>query len=208
MPTHTRPILAGWTLAVVGAAVLAGAGRAALGQAAVQTAALSASSEQRVTEPVVEPEEQVLPNTTPLAITVTPAPVPKGQMPEFVTMTLTNTSDHEVRLPQPGIGCTDAANGTIELVVVPAAAEESACNTEVPVGTPVEKWLTLAPGDTANFGERVTMLLPKGAGTFEVKAVYTPPIIPGTQQEQLYRESVTYPAEALTSAAVQLVREP
>jgi hypothetical protein len=202
-PAHTGLFLAEWMLSVVsvmGAVVFAGLEQTAVGQ----TATISASAAERVTEA----EPQALPSTTPLAITVTPAPVPKGQMPEFVTMTLTNTSDHEVRFPQPGIGCTDALNGTIELVVTPAAAEVSSCNTEAPVGTPVEKWMTLRPGETANFGERVTQMLPKGPGTFEVKAVYTPPMISPGEQEKLYRESVTYPAEALTSAAVMLVRDP
>jgi len=187
-------------VSVMGAVVFAGLEQTAVGQ----TATISASAAERVTEA----EPQALPSTTPLAITVTPAPVPKGQMPEFVTMTLTNTSDHVVRLPQPGIGCSDAANGTIELVVTPAAAEVTACVTETPVSTPVEKWMTLEPGDTANFGERVTPLLPKGAGTFEVKATYTPPLVSGAKQEELYQKSVTYPTEALTSEAVTLVREP
>jgi hypothetical protein len=169
-----------------------------------QSAAVSASPAERVTEP--EPQE--LPNTTPLAITVTPAPVAKGQLPEFVTMTLTNTSDHVVRLPEPGIGCTDAANGTIELEVTPAAAEVGICNNESPISPALEKWMTLQPGDTANFGMRVTQLLPKGAGTFEVRAMYSPPVVPSATQEKLYQESVTYPVEALTSAPVMLVREP
>jgi hypothetical protein len=182
-------------LGVLGAATFLAWAPAAAGQAAAVSAGPS------------EPEFQPVPNTTPLAITVTPAPVAKGQVPEFVTMTLTNTSDHAVRFPQPGIGCTDAANGTIELVVTPAGEAES-CMTTAPVATPVEKWMTLEPGETANFGERVTPLLPKGAGTVEVRAVYTPPLLAGAKQEELYRESVTYPVEALTSEAVALVREP
>ena len=158
----------------------------------------------RVNEPALaEPEFQPLPNSEPLAITITPAPVPKGQMPEFVTMTLTNTADHEVLLPEPGIGCTDKADGTIELLVTPAA-EVAACAV-TPAAQP--KWITLQPGETANFGQRVTLLLPPGAGTFEVRGQYTPPQLAPSMAEDLYSKSVTYPTEPLTSAAVTLIRE-
>jgi hypothetical protein len=202
-PVVASPI----SLTFLGAMLALGAGSVTAQTAALRALPNAGADPTSITSPVPEPEFQELPNTAPLAITVTPAPVPKGQMPEFVTMTLTNTSDHAVRLPQPGIGCTDVSNGTIELVVSPAKPEAEVCMQEVEHPAAVEKWLTLEPGDTANFGQRVTLLLPKGAGNFEVRASYTPPLLSPAQKEELYRDSVTYPLEPLTSAPVTLTRE-
>lgn len=202
---RTNVVASPISLAILGTVLTLGAS-AASAQTAGFSAVPNAIPETGANALAVEPEFQVLPDTTPLAITVTPAPVPKGQMPEFVTMTLTNTSDRAVRLPQPGIGCTDAANGTIELLVSPAAEAET-CVTTVSPAVKVEKWLVLEPGDTANFGQRVTLLLPKGPGAFEVRAIYTAPLLTSGQKEDLYRDSIIYPVEALTSAPVTLVRE-
>lgn len=172
-------------------------------------AALAAGAQADV-KTTIPPEivQQPLPNTTPLAITVTPAPVAKGQTPQFVTMTLTNTTDHDVRLPEPSIGCANAATGSILLVVTPAREGGAGCQASVQALAPVEKWTLLKPGETANFGQMVTPLLPKGAGTIEVGAVYTPPVLKGEMSEELYRQSVTYETETLSAVPVAITRTP
>jgi hypothetical protein len=150
---------------------------------------------------------QPLPNTTPLAITVTPAPVPKGEALHFVTITLTNTSDGVVRFPMPAIGCDDTATGYVALLTARVQAAPACSQTSATTLPDRKKWTVLQPGETANFGQMVTPLLPKGAGTFEVRAMYTPPTLPSAQQEELYRDSVVYPKEPLTSAPAQIIRE-
>jgi hypothetical protein len=152
-------------------------------------------------------DRQPLPETTPLAVTVSVAPAAKDSALQFVTITLTNTSDHDVRFPMPNIGCGSTFMGSVKLVVNPAAEVASSCVTDEVTVAGLNKWTTLKPGETANFGELVTPLLPKGAGTVEVRGVYTPPQIKPDMQEELYRESVTYPTETLTSAPATIVRD-
>jgi hypothetical protein len=126
---------------------------------------------------------------------------------QFVTITLTNTSDHDVRFPEPQIGCASKFMGSVTLVVNPAAVGTSGRVADDVTATGLNKWTTLKPGATANFGQEVTSLLPKGGGTFEVRGVYTPPQLSGEMREELYRESVTYPTETLTSAPATIVRD-
>jgi hypothetical protein len=157
--------------------------------------------------PAFGQEAQTVPDTTPLAITVLPAPAAKGQSLQFVTMTLTNTSDREVRLPEPAIGCASAASGSVELKVTPQSELYHPCTSELAAPASWKKWITLQPGETANFAQIVTPMLPRGAGTFEVRGTYTPPQLSAAQAEELYRDSVTHPTEALTSAAAKIVRD-
>jgi len=159
-----------------------------------------------VTTPRAEP--QPLPDTTPLAITLVPTAMAKGQTMQFVTITLTNTSDHAVSFPMPDLNCSNTAAGSIKLSVSPAANVTAApcTTTAVPVAAgkeaaAIQKWTTLKPGETANFGELLNPLLPRDASTVEVKAIYTAPQPGSAMQEELYRESVVYPTESLTSAA-------
>jgi hypothetical protein len=153
-------------------------------------------------------EFQPVPDTAPLAITVNPAPVPKGDAPHFVTITLTNTSSDVVRFPMPAIGCVNAAAGYVTLVTAKAASAPACTADEMAThALDVKHWTVLRPGDTANFGEMITPLLPKGAGTFEVRAIYVPAQLAADSAEQLYRDSVIYPKEKLTSAPATIVRE-
>jgi hypothetical protein len=153
-------------------------------------------------------EFQPLPDTAPLAITVNPAPVPKGDAPHFVTITLTNTSDQAVRFPMPAIGCANAASGYVALVTAKVASAPQ-CGSEEMANHLLDPkhWTVLRPGETANFGQMITPLLPKAAGTFEVRAVYVPAQLSAESTEQLYRDSIVYPKEKLTSAPAAIIRE-
>ena len=153
-------------------------------------------------------EFQPVPDTAPLAITVNPAPAPKGAAPHFVTITLTNTSQDVVRLPMPAIGCANASSGYVALITAHAATAPACTSEEVAThALDVKKWTVLRPGETANFGQMVTPLLPKGAGTFEVRGIYVPPQLSADVAEGMYRDSVVYPKDKLTSAPAQIVRD-
>jgi hypothetical protein len=128
----------------------------------------------------------------------------KGQTLQFVTITLTNTGDRTVRMPQPSIGCEDRQAGSVLLVVSPKAENETGCGVGHADGL---AWIAIPPGDSANFGQMVNPLLPKGAGTFEDRGVYNTAHLPAAQQEELYRDSVLYPTETLTSEPVTIVRD-
>jgi hypothetical protein len=179
--------------------------------------------------------EQALPSTTPLAITISPAPVPAGEAPLFVTITLTNTSDHDVRLPEPEIGCSSPRSGSVAIeaqfsspasasapvaeaaagqspaspscstaaassALASSAADSSPADPAAANDNPAAHWLTLAPGDTANFAQRI----PSAATGAKVvlRGTYTPPQLSPTAAERLYSLSVSYPTEPLTSAPV------
>jgi hypothetical protein len=166
--------------------------------------------------------EPTLPSTTPLAITIAPASIEQASSPLFVTITLTNTADHDIRLPQPEIGCTDTHNGYVALEVqfIPATASpqpdpqtETACSeasvsNDAASDNPAAHWLTLAPGDTANFAQRLPAANgARSAGTYTIRGAYTPPQVSGAAAERLYSLSVSYPTEPLTSAPVTFVRK-
>jgi hypothetical protein len=167
---------------------------------AVSVSALAQSELAKKVEP------QPLPDTTPLAITVLPAPVSKGATFQFVTITLTNTGDTTVRFPMPAIGCANAATGYVGLIT-DSHATVAPCAAGQAVPAAWQKWTVLKPGETANFGQMVTPLLPEGAATVQIRGVYTPPVLASSVQEELYRESVVYPTEALTSAPAEIVRD-
>jgi len=175
--------------------------------------------------------EQALPSTTPLAITISPAPVPPGEAPLFVTITLTNTSDHDVRLPEPEIGCSSPRSGSVAIeaqfsssaaaapVSETAAGQSSAaqpCSTAADSSraadsspaeaaaandNPAAHWLTLAPGDTANFAQRIPSASAASAKVV-LRGTYTPPQVSAAAAERLYSLGVSYPTEPLTSAPV------
>jgi hypothetical protein len=182
--------------------------------------------------PVTEP---ALPSTTPLAITISPAPVPAGEAPLFVTITLTNTSDHDVRLPEPEIGCSSPRSGSVAIEAqfsspAPEAAPEAAagqspasefCFTAADASpaeaaaandNPAAHWLTLAPGDAANFAQRIpsagsgapatSASASAASAQVVLRGTYTPPQVSPTAAERLYSLSVSYPTEPLTSAPV------
>jgi hypothetical protein len=163
-----------------------------------------AAQQSQVAKPEPPPEQQSLPDTTPLAITVMPAPVAKGKVPQFVTITLTNTTDHAVRFPQPTIGCDDKQAGSVLLVVTPRAENVTGCATGHADGL---AWTTLEPGETANYGEFLTPLLPKGSAAVEVRGLYTPAHLDAATEEALYRDSITCPKDTLTSAPATILRE-
>jgi hypothetical protein len=187
--------------------------------AAILAASPGLVAQQSATSPVSAAVEQPLPSTTPLAITISPAPYAKGETPLFATVTLTNTTDHDVQMPEPNIGCTDVLDGSVILEVqfTPAAGSTAsnappqtvcAVKSQLAEGTlisenPAAHWLTLAPGDTANFAQRIiTSGSENSAGTFTLRGNYTPPQIPPAAAERLYSLSISYPTEPLTSAPV------
>ncbi len=180
--------------------------------AAVLVAAPCLHAQQSAAAPV----SQALPSTTPLAITISPAPVPAGEAPLFVTITLTNTSDRDIRLPEPEIGCSNPHSGSVVIETQLAAPSETGdgqsaviCSTDMILSpaeaaadtdNPAAHWLTLAPGDTANFAQRIPPA--DTAGKIILKGTYTPPEISSAAKERLYSLGVTYPTEPLTSAPV------
>lgn len=179
--------------------------------AAVFAAAPSLNAQQSNAAPALVPE-QSLPSTTPLAITISAAPVAKGETPLFATITLTNTSDHDVRLPEPEIGCTDSHHGfvTLQVQFAPAAAPQAQtpCAETSPLAespaapeNPAAHWLTLAPGDTANFAQRI-ITGENFPGAYTLRGTYTPPQVSPAAAERLYSLSISYPTELLTSAPV------
>jgi hypothetical protein len=182
--------------------------------AAASVAAPSLYAQQSTAAPALPPE-QVLPSTTPLAITILAAPVAKGETPLFATITLTNTSDHDVKLPQPEIGCIDSRHGFVTLQVQFAAAsapqsqapcaETSALAESAAPENPAAHWLMLAPGDTANFAQRIlTPASDNTPGAYTLRGSYTPPQISPAAAERLYSLSISYPTEPLTSAPVTI----
>jgi hypothetical protein len=155
--------------------------------------------------------------------------VPPGEAPLFVTITLTNTSDHDVRLPEPEIGCSSPRSGSVSIeaqfsaAAAPAseaaagqspasqscsiaadssrAADVSPAEAAAANDNPAAHWLTLAPGDTANFAQRIPSASPASAKVV-LRGTYTPPQVSAAAAERLYSLSVSYPTEPLTSAPV------
>ena len=134
-----------------------------------------------------------------------------------------NRSDHDIRLPEPSLGCASAVNGTVLLMEKfkpkapgsdPDAGLGSGCvGSWWPYSHDVleraKSWLLLRPG---GYLERVASpsrlhYVNHGAGTYDLSAEYVPPALSVDERRSLTNAGFTLPKTKLVSKHVILKKD-
>jgi hypothetical protein len=137
-----------------------------------------------------------------------------GAFPASFTFTLTNISDHSVRVPPPGVAC-DGENGTFKLHVVFTSDEPQntvkgyvcmvGMGDQPDILSRAQNWPELAPAQSISrerkTSEEVMNLFPPNPlpGRYVFSATYTPPHFTDAETLKLHAAGIALPEEPLTS---------
>jgi hypothetical protein len=143
-----------------------------------------------------------------------------GVSPVSFTFTLTNISDHSVRVPPPGVAC-DGENGTFKLHVVftPEEPQNTVTGYVCAVGmgdqpdilSRARSWPELAPAQSISrerkTSEEMIHLFPTNPlpGRYVFSATYTPPHFTDAETLKLQTAGIALPVEPLTSEKLTYV---
>jgi hypothetical protein len=156
------------------------------------------------------PQPEQLQTSRQLELRLEAEPAGEGDIPETMVITLLNSNDHEVRLPDPAVSCADSYAGAVRLHVqfTPLKQGEKqvgrGCVQDHGAGPDiaarVKNWRILKPGDTLVFrvkvGTDVNRSIP---GRYEFYADYQPPGLKPEDQSALGALGIDFPHEALQS---------
>jgi len=141
-------------------------------------------------------------------------------VPEAFMFTLVNTSDQEIRLPQPAIECEEPVwDGGFSLQVTfsPIDGGEGFgrnCSNERtdtrPILERVKAWKTLRPGESIAVKASKDRLFYRtaGAGTYKFRAFYNPPVMTKSDRELLRQTGIIFPEHGLSTVSVTFEKKP
>ena len=138
-----------------------------------------------------------------------------------------NRSDHDIRLPEPSLGCASAVDGTVWLIEkfkpkAPGFDPDAGLDTGLGygcAGSPrpysydvlerAKSWLLLRPG---GYLERVASpsrlhYENHGAGTYDLSAEYVPPALSADERRSLTNAGFVFPQTKLVSKHVTLKKD-
>ncbi|SEC05723.1 hypothetical protein [Terriglobus roseus] len=141
-------------------------------------------------------------------------------VPTTFHIILRNIGQEDIRLPEPALGCASALDGTVLLVekytpTVPGLDDGfgPGCTADRPYSQDILKrarsWVLLRPG---GYLERVASpgrmrYQNHGAGTYDLCATYTPPVVTPEEARALASADYVFPRTKLTSRHILLKKD-
>ena len=140
-------------------------------------------------------------------------------VPQTISVTLANSTDHALLVPTPVIDCGNVYNGTISVKAhftplnpkSPGEGYAQGCANEEkspPIMDRIKGWTVLHPGKSINIRKPLTryMLGSASAGTYEVWANYWPPFISLQDRQTLQQAGIEFPQSKLETAHLTFIR--
>ncbi len=146
-----------------------------------------------------------------------------GQLPDTVTIKITNVSSHEVLIPDPCAACGDGMYGSLffrsnlrstagAFPIMLGGGIADYDFTKTTILERIKKWKRLTPGHTLIFKENIAaetnaMLRGQpGAGSYEFSAAYEAPYISENDQRLLTAAKVHFPRGRMETSALKFTK--
>ena len=161
---------------------------------------------------------QTIPNSAASLTIELTADGPADRFPKSFTVTFSNPTEHEVRLPKPTIACQGGLDGTltIDYKFIPNEPRIDGvghgCNCDYfnppSVVERAKAWTPIAPGASVKIQvttEQIYLEFPdSGKNIFTAK--YEPPHFSKAEQELLRDAGISFPTESLVSGTVTAMK--
>lgn len=133
---------------------------------------------------------------------------PLDGVPQRVRLTLRNMTDHDLRLPEPGIAC-DSPYGSLWVRAIPSTrvGRDPLCPPQ-PANEDPRSWLTLGPGGYLDrwYSIRQFHLGDASHGRFDLQGEYRPPALNAARTRSLLGEGIVPPRSTVRSNRMVLPR--
>lgn len=132
-------------------------------------------------------------------------------VPQRIRLTLRNMTEHDLRLPEPGIACRSTF-GSFFVRVTPASravpSRDNACQQQDGYGNP-KNWITLGPGGYLDrwYSARQFHLESSGPGIAALEGEYLPPSLRPVLAQSLESEGIVFPRTAVRSKRVAVFHQ-
>ncbi len=146
----------------------------------------------------------------------------KADIPQSLIIELANISNHDVRLPQPVMECSDIIYGSVQLrhffvplkpsvpeIGISCVNDYGRSNNYGPSSILdwVKTWKVLHPGEFLRMEKPIPYEQTQRAGQYDFWASYSPPGMSNDDRKTLRDAGIDFPAEELVSTHIKFIKK-